>query len=90
MNRSEESFDLFAFRRTTSAKSPEASPVTDRPIFSRCAGDAKICKTNSGFAVAVKDAMTTTMLRLAYAGSLECVMIDFNTMEEIVQQKETA
>lgn len=59
-------------------------------LIARFAGDAKICKTNSGFAVAVKDAMTTTMLRLAYAGSLECVMIDFNTMEEIVQQKETA
>jgi len=56
-------------------------------LLARFAGDAKICKTNSGFAVAVKDAMTTTMIRLAYAGTLDCVMIDFETMEEIVNTK---
>ena len=59
-------------------------------VLTRFAGDAKICKTNTGFAVAVKDAMTTTMILLAYTGNLECVMIDFTTMEEIMQHKEAA
>lgn len=56
-------------------------------LLAQVAGDAKICKTNTGFAAAIKDAATATMILLSYGGSLEHVVIDFTTMDEIVNQK---
>lgn len=47
--------------------------------------DVKIQKNQTGFAVAIKDAMTATMIRLAYTGDLECAIIDFTTMEEVLK-----
>jgi hypothetical protein len=47
-------------------------------------GEVKIQKTSTGFAVAVKDAPTATMIYLTYAGSLQSVIIDFETMDEVI------
>jgi hypothetical protein len=47
-------------------------------------GDIKIHKSATGFAVGAKDAMTAMMVKLAYTGSLECALIDFKTMDEVV------
>jgi hypothetical protein len=46
--------------------------------------DIKIHKSQSGFAVGAKDAMTAMMVKLAYTGDLECALIDFTTMGEVV------
>ncbi len=57
-------------------------------LMNRYSGsEVKIQKTNTGFAVAVKDASTATMIYLTYVGSLKSVIIDFETMEEVVAQK---
>jgi hypothetical protein len=46
--------------------------------------DIKVHKSAKGFAVAAKDADTAMMVKLAYSGNLECALIDFNTMGEVV------
>lgn len=56
-------------------------------LMGRFGDDVKIQKNTVGFAVAVKDAMTATMIRLAYMGELECVIIDFATMDEVVNKE---
>lgn len=67
----------------TDAEKDEVTALMNRYSGS----DAKIQKTNTGFAVAVKDASTATMIYLTYVGSLKSVIIDFETMEEVVTQK---
>lgn len=47
-------------------------------------GDIKIHKSSTGFAVGAKDATTAMMVKLAYSGDLECALIDFTTMDEVV------
>jgi hypothetical protein len=47
-------------------------------------GDMKVHKSNGGFALAVKDDATAVMARLMYTGKLECGVINFNTMQEVV------
>lgn len=54
-------------------------------LLGRFGGDVKIQKGTSGFAVAIKDAMTATLVRLAYQGDLECAIVDFETMSEVVK-----
>lgn len=46
--------------------------------------DIKIHKSATGFAVGAKDATTAMMVKLAYEGSLECALIDFDKMGEVV------
>jgi len=55
-------------------------------LLGRFGDEVKIQKGHSGFAVAIKDAMTATMIRLAYQGDLECAIIDFTTMKEVVAE----
>lgn len=48
---------------------------------------AKIVKTKTGFAIALPDEMTATMMCLAYQGSLKSIVIDFATMSAKVGEK---
>lgn len=56
-------------------------------LLGRFGDDVKIQKGTSGFAVAIKNASTATMIRLAYQGNLECAIIDFKSMEEVFETK---
>jgi hypothetical protein len=55
-------------------------------LLGRFKDEVKIQKGVTGFAVAIKDAMTATMIRLAYEGDLDCAIIDLATMDEVVNK----
>ncbi|HET8688431.1 MAG TPA: hypothetical protein VFM18_17610 [Methanosarcina sp.] len=55
-------------------------------LLGRFGNDVKVQKGTAGFAVAIKDAMTATLVRLAYQGNLECAIIDFTEMKEVVKE----
>ena len=46
--------------------------------------ELKAHKTKTGFAVAVKDDGTAAMARLMYTGKLDCGIVNFTTMQEVV------
>ena len=48
--------------------------------------DLKAHKTKTGFAIAVKDDGTAAMARLMYTGKLDCGIVNFSTMREVVVQ----
>lgn len=53
-------------------------------------GECKVVKTKTSVALAVKDESTATMIALAYTGKIQFAIIDFDTMNDIVQEKEPA